>query len=262
MAVKIAFGIQKGGQGKTLSAVVIAELLALSGYKVLVIDLDSQGNATQMLTLEDVYKYSGETIFEAMKEGDIKPYIKQVKENLHFVPAEDMLAGFPRYIYTNNISFPMRVLMQTVSPIDIEYDFILLDCPPNMGDIVLNAVICADYLIIPFELGGFSLDALSRYMSFVDGVRIRNEQAAEVLGILFTLKDNRSKVEKKIAISAREKYGDLVFNAEIRKLARLKEYSLIGVNMGTKADTEALDNYILAVEEMIERIKNRRINNE
>lgn len=158
--IKILNGCQKGGVGKTTTSSIVAEILATSGYKVLVMDLDSQGNATKMLTQRNIYEFSGRTILEAIKEADPKKYIVEVKENLHLLPAEDMLVTYSRYIYTNNFSLPLHVLKDAMQDIEGEYDFVIMDLPPNMGDIVLSAIVYADYINIPVQCEAFAMDAL------------------------------------------------------------------------------------------------------
>lgn len=253
MAHKIAFSIQKGGVGKSTTTVIVAELLAAAGYRVLVLDLDSQGNATAMITGNDIYEYSGRTILEAMKEMSPEEYVLHIKENLDLIPAEDLLITFSRFIYTKNVDGKTRVLQNTIEQIEDRYDFILMDCPPALGDLTLNAIVYTDYIITPVQLGGFCLTALSRFIDFIDGAREEGHTTAEILGILFTMKD-RSRVEREIAHSIRETYGSKVLSAEVRKRAKLKEFALTGASMSRKDEVDALEDYIAAVEEIIERI--------
>lgn len=254
MAHKIATSIQKGGVGKSTSTVIIGELLAQAGYKVLVIDLDSQGNATSMLSGKDIYEYSGRTILEAMKEMDPTDYILTIKDNLDLIPAEDMLVTFSRYLYTSGVAGKINVLRNTIEEVEDRYDFILMDCPPALGDITLNAIAYADHIIIPVQLGGFCLTALNRFMAFVEGAREEGHLAADILGIVFTMKD-RSRVEREIGSTIRESYGPKVFSTEIKKRAKLKEFSLVGTTMRRKEEIDALEDYISLTEEIIERIK-------
>lgn len=118
MAHKIATSIQKGGVGKSTSTVIIAELLAEAGFKVLVLDLDSQGNATSMISGNDIYEYSGRTVLEAMKERDARRYILHIKENLDLIPAEDLLITFSRYLYTSGVEGKINVLRNTIEEQD------------------------------------------------------------------------------------------------------------------------------------------------
>lgn len=258
MATKIAYAIQKGGVGKTSSTVIMAELMAASGYKILVVDLDSQGNASQMLTGKNIYEFSGKTIMEAMKAQDPEPYIIERSENLHIIPAEDMLATFSRYVYTNNVMNKTMVLAETISGIEDRYDFILMDCPPNVGDVTLNAIVCADFILIPVQLGGFCLDALDRFSNFVDGARQEGLTEAEILGVFFTLKESRSSTEKAVGTAIRQRYRGLIFDTEVRKRSRIKDFSLMGTMMERKSDITALEDYINLTKEVIDRCKREK----
>ena len=253
MAYKIATAIQKGGVGKSTSTVIMSELLAEAGYKVLVLDLDSQGNATSMISGNDIYEYSGRTILEAMKDRDPVDYILHIKENLDLIPAEDMLVTFSRYLYTSGVSGKINVLRNTIEVVENDYDFIFMDCPPALGDLTLNAIAYADYIVVPVQLGGFCLTALDRFNDFLDGAREEGHIAADILGIVFTMKD-RSRVEREIGSAIRETYGSKVFTTEIKKRAKLKEFSLVGTSMKRKEDVEALEDYIGLVEEIIDRL--------
>lgn len=261
MAHKIAFSIQKGGVGKSTTTVITAEILAEAGFRVLVLDLDSQGNATSMVTGNDIYQYSGRTILEAMKDMDPEEYLIKQKENLHILPAEDMLITFSRYLYSRNVPNKIRVLRNTIEKIEARYDFILMDCPPALGDITLNAIAYADHVIIPVQLGGFCLTALDRFADFLSEAKNEGHTKAEILGIVFTIKD-RSRVEREIAAVIRENYQSKVFTAEIRKRAKLKEFSLVGTSMNRKDEIDALEDYLGLVEEIITRLDNGDETNE
>lgn len=257
MAHKIMVAIQKGGQSKTVSTVIIAEMLAASGYKVLVLDLDSQGNATQMLTQQSIYTYSGNTILEAIKERNPRKYVLHPRKNIDLLPADDMLVSFSRYIYQERISNPVKTLGNAMAEIEDDYDFIIMDCPPNLGDIVLNAIVYSDYIIIPVNPDAFGMDALDRFVENIKEAKEAGHTTAEILGILFTLRDKRNALERTIGDNIRGRYGDLVFNTEIRKRAKIKEYAFTGVTMDRKHDVDMLSDYIELTIEIIERIKTR-----
>ena len=253
--IKILNGCQKGGVGKTTTTSIVAEILAASGYKVLVIDLDSQGNATKMLTQRNIYEFSGSTVLEAIKESDPKKYIEVVKENLHLLPAEDMLVTYSRYIYTSKFTQPLHVFKNAMEDIEGEYDFVIMDLPPNMGDIVLSAIVYADYINIPVQCEAFAMDALDRFVSFVREAKEEGHTEAEIIGVLLTMKDSRSVSERLIAETIRRNYGELVYRPEIKRRSRIKDYTLMGVTMDKKQDMTALEEYMIFTEELINRIK-------
>lgn len=245
MAIKIAIGSQKGGIGKTTTTAIFGKILAASGFKVLAIDLDTQGNLTKTITRKNIYSFTDHTIMEAMQENNARKYI--VPGDVDLIPAEDGLAAFPRYIYRNNLSKPAHLLQQTIAPIEADYDFILMDLPPQLSDIVANAIIAADYVIVPVHLDGYNLDAIDRFLHFIDG-------NAEIMGILFLMRE-KTKLQNTVAAEIREKYGNAVFSTEIRKRAGIGEISLSGITMAAKSKLRALEDYIKLTQEVLKRVQ-------
>lgn len=248
MAVKIAVAFQKGGVGKTTSVVILAELLAASGYKVLMVDLDTQGNATKMVTGENIYSFSGRTVMEGIRDNDLSKYIVHGKVDI--LPAEDELALFSRFIYKSGARKPAHVLQMAVEKLEqqTDYDFILFDCPPALGDITANAIIAADHVIIPMHPDGFGLETVEKFIHFIDG-------EADILGILLTIFDSRSVMEKAVRDEMRDRYGELMFKDPIRKRAVVGEFTVTGVAMDKKREIDALEDYGNFALEVIERVK-------
>lgn len=250
MPNRIIFALQKGGVGKTTSTAACAEILAAAGYKVLCVDFDPQGNLTKMLTQESIYKYTGKTIMEAVADGDAEPYIIPVADNLDLIPAEDNLATFSRFIYTSRIDKPYATLKRVLEPVEAKYDYVFVDVGPTLGDTLVNAIVYTDYVITPVDLGDFAMDALIRFLSFVDKAREEGHTAAQVIGILLTMRDNRTRYDREVSEGIREAYSDMVFRSEIRRRTDIKEMSGVGVNM----NDPAMEDYIALSEEIIERI--------
>lgn len=249
MAKKIIFALQKGGVGKTTSTVITAEILAASGYKVLVVDFDSQGNATKILTGESIYKYTGNTVMEAIQYNQADPYTKEIKENLDLLPAEDRLAAFSRFIYTNKVNNPYAVLKRLLEPIESRYDYIFIDVGPSLGDHMINAIVCADQIILPVDCGDMSIDAMIRFIEFVEASKEEGHTSADISGILLTMRDSRSRYERDISDGIRAAYPDLTFNTEIRRKVKIKEMSGGNINI----QDPAIVDYLSFVEELIER---------
>lgn len=252
MPERIMFAIQKGGVGKTSSTVAVAEVLAASGYKVLVVDLDPQGNATRMLTQNSIYQYTGNTIMEAVQEGNAEPYIVNVKDGLDLIPAEDHLATFSRHIYTARINKPHEVIKRLLEPIERRYDYVMIDVSPTLGDTVVNAIVYVDRIYIPLDIGDFAMDAMIRFTEFIDEAREQGHTSAVIDGILLTMRDGRgTRYEKDVADGVREAYGNLVFQTEIHRRVRIKEMSSKGIDVLS----DAMSDYMALTEEIIERVK-------
>lgn len=251
MARKLTFALQKGGVGKTTSTVVTAEILGNIGYRVLVADFDPQGNATKMLANRSIYDFSGRTIMEAIQTGSVYGFIENLSENVSLIPAEDRLATFSRYIYTNRIDRPYSVLSRILSNVDAEFDFILIDVGPSLGDEMMNAISCVDDVIIPVDLGDLAMEAMTRFISFIDSARDRGYSHAAVAGILLTMRDARSRYEREISEGIRAVYGDLVFETEIRRRTKIKEISANGVDL---SDRTMID-YVEFVAEYLKRLE-------
>ena len=254
MPKRIMFALQKGGVGKTSSTAVVAEILAAAGYKILVVDFDSQGNATKILTQNSIYQYSGNTIMEAIQQRDAVPYIIPVKDGLDLLPAEDKLAMFSRFIYTHKIDNPYGVLKRLLEPIEAAYDFVFIDAGPSLGDHMINALVYADDVIVPVDMGDLALDALVRYVEFVDATRAEGHSNAKITGILLTMKDGReTRYERDVAEGLRAEYGELVFNTAIHRRVKIKEISATGINL----NEPAMEDYFVFVEELIDRISHK-----
>ena len=252
MPHRIIFALQKGGVGKTSSTVAVAEIMAASGYKVLVVDFDSQGNATKMLTKNSIYKYSGRTIMEAIRERNAEPYILKIKEGLDLIPAEDKLALFPQHIYTNEIKTPYAVLKRILAPIEARYDFVFVDVGPTLGDNMINAIVYADHIYIPLDTGDFAMDAMVRFIKFVNDAREKRFTKAAVSGIFLTMRDGRpTKYERDISEGLREAYGDLMLNTEIRRRVKFKEMSSEGIDVVAPA----MEDYLDLTEEILQRTR-------
>jgi chromosome partitioning protein len=232
----------------------VAEILAGAGYKVLVVDLDPQGNCTKMLTRNSIYKYTGHTIMEAVQIGNADPYIIHVKDGLDLIPAEDRLAAFSRYIYTSKINNPFAVLKRLLDPIEDRYDYVFVDVSPTLGDTVINAIVYADRIIIPLDIGDFAMDAMVRFIEFVDETRAEGHTNAVIDGIVLTMRDGRTtRYERDISDGVRETYGELVYKTEIHRRVKIKEMSSNGVNIVE----DAMRDYMDLTEEIIGRINRK-----
>lgn len=256
MAITISFGLQKGGVGKTTVTAITAFLLSQS-KKVLAVDFDSQGNLTQMLTQKDIYQFTGKTILEAIVDDVTDQYIYPVSESLHLLPAEDLLAYLPNKLIEK---FPIRsdqvtALKNTLEPIKGNYDFVLIDLPPNVGDHTLNGLIASDFGVVVMQSEPFAFNALERYLETMELAQEEANSNLRLAGILTSLMSSQVSIDKAINEQVREDFEKLVFDTVIRRKTRIKEFSIEGISNTTKADREALQPYESFLKELLERVQ-------
>lgn len=254
MAVTISFGIQKGGVGKTTTAAITCYLLAKQ-YKVLAVDFDSQGNLTQFLTQRNIYDFTEHTVLQAVKTQDAEPYIHPITDNLHILPAEDLLATFSSYLYQSYRGDRAKLLRVTLETVKDKYDFIIIDLPPNLGDQTINALTASDYAVVLLQSEPFCYDALDRYLETLTLIQAKTNPDLVLAGILTSMLDSRTTLDAAILEKARSDYEDVVFESIIRRRSRIKEFSIYGIQDQTKADTEALEPYNAFTKELLERVQ-------
>jgi chromosome partitioning protein len=255
VAKVITFGNQKGGVGKTTTAGMSAWILSQK-YKVLAVDFDSQGNLTQLLTQQNIYDFTGQTVLQAVKERNARKFIHVITENLHILPAEDELVTLSRWLYeARGGANPGHVLDEALATVRDVYDYILIDQPPNLGDHTVNALGASDYVVVVMQAEQFCLNALERYFSVIKSVQLKINPIIRVAGVLPAISDARALSDQMIVERARKDYGNVVFRTEVRRRSRVKEYPIIGIQSGTKADREAHKTYAAFIEELIERVK-------
>jgi chromosome partitioning protein len=253
MGITISFGIQKGGVGKTTSCAITAHLLSKDA-RVLAVDFDSQGNLTEFLTRRDIYDFTGSTVLEAIKEKDPRPFIVNVKENLDLLPAEDILATFSRWLYREQRGDVNVALRKTLAVVRDEYDYILIDLPPNLGDQTINGLTASDYAVVVLQSEPFCYSALERYLELLQVVKSKTNDKIALAGILVAMSDSRAGIDNSIVEKAREEYGEFVFDSIIKRRSRLKEFVLEGIKEDTKFDREVLEPYSLFIKELKQRV--------
>ena len=225
-AIMVALVNNKGGVAKTTSAVNLAAGIAAEGLRVLLCDLDAQGSASLSLGLSraDLSPGAAEAILEGLPIREaIRP--SSVK-NLDILPGSMALASAD--LVLADVKGRESVLKDKLKSIMADYDFVVLDCPPSLGLLTVNALTAADFFIIPLTPDYLALEGLVNLLEAVEKIRSGIGKTADLLGILLTLADRRLNVTEEIGNIIREHYEDLVFKTEIRVNVRLKEAPSFG----------------------------------
>lgn len=248
----ISFGIQKGGSSKTTTSGVTSYLLARD-HKVLVIDMDSQGNLTEFLARKDVEYFSGKTVLEAMQNRDVTDYIYQITDNLHLVPADDLLATFSRWLYNDHVGNKAMVLREALEPVMNMYDYIIIDTPPALGDLTINSLATSDRVVAMFEASIFCYSALGRFLETCWHIRERVNPKLAVAGILRGLIDARRTDNKALISQVADTYGELCFDTILTRNAAAGRLPLVGFENNNELD-RAVAQYEIFLKELLKRV--------
>jgi chromosome partitioning protein len=217
----ISFSNQKGGVGKTTSCVNLSAYCAAAGKKVLLVDMDPQGNATTGLgfTKSSIKKTVYEILNERCSAKDAM--LATEVDNLFILPANIDLAGAEiDLVYKRGRE---KVLRKAIEPLKKEFDFIFIDCPPSLGLLTINAMVASDSVIIPIQSEYFAMEGLAQLMNSVTMVKQSLNRALEVEGVLLTMFDSRSLIAKQITEEIRKYFNKKVYEIIIPRNVRLAE---------------------------------------
>lgn len=218
---RISISNQKGGVGKTTTTVNLATSLAAVGKKVLVIDLDPQGNASTGLGIDRADRGIGayEVLFGevSLPEAALTtkvPNLYVVSSSIHLSGAEIEL------INTENREFRLRTALDN-SPVD--YDYVIFDCPPSLNLLTLNALVASDGVIVPMQCEFYALEGLSHLVNTIDRVRQTFNPTLELEGIVMTMFDKRNQLSRQVADNVRTHFEDIVYDTVIPRNVRVSE---------------------------------------
>ena len=223
----IAFANQKGGVGKTTTCVNVSTYLALMGKRVLLIDIDPQGNATTGLGLKKSRDIK--SIYNVIV-GDIEPQEAISKtniQNLDIIPTNIDLAGVEvEMVYLENRE---HILKNAFDKIKDSYDFITIDCPPSLGLLTINAFTGANSVIIPIQCEFFALEGLSQLMNTIRLVKKKLNPDLKIEGVVLTMRDTRSNLGKLVGQEITKFFGNTVFETTIPRNVKLAESPSFGM---------------------------------
>jgi chromosome partitioning protein len=257
MARVLAVANQKGGVGKTTTTINLAASLALVHRRVLVVDVDPQGNLTSGLGQRNHAADAG-TVYDALTTPeptrDARPFVIPAGvDNLSLIPADRNLTGAEiEMVSLSSREERLRMLLQTVRD---DYDYVFVDCPPSLGLLTLNALVAADAVIIPLHCEYFALEGLADLVSTMRRVRAALNPQLDIEGVLLTMFDERTNLGQQVATDVREFFKEKVYRTVIPRNVRLGEAPSHGmpaiVYDGKSRGAEA---YQALAKEMLEKV--------
>lgn len=250
----IAIHNEKGGVGKTTTAINAGAELARRGFKTLLVDLDQQATLTIGLGIRN----SGSTVFSALKDAveGKEAFLPReiIRDNLSVVPSGKEMVNAELLLFMQEYGRE-NFLKDLIEKIQDEYDYILLDCPPAVGMVTINALVAADAMIIPLQPEMASLYGLVSIMRKVAGIQKRINKNLKVLGMLVTQYDGRTSLHEEVLNSIKKQYEGLVFNTVVNRNIKIAEAMDRKTDIVTyMKNSSGARNYTALIDEILQRI--------
>jgi chromosome partitioning protein len=249
----VAIANQKGGVGKTTTAVNMSAAMALRGHQTLLIDLDPQANSS--MSFLDMRSVSL-SVYDSIADGThplAEVVLPASMANLFVAPARISLAKLESKL-VGELDAHFR-LKDRLEPIRERYSTVVIDCPPTLGLLTVNALVAATHLLIPIQSSYFALEGTDDLLETVEKVRARANPALKLLGVVITMHDRRTSLARDIRSQIQRVFGDKVFNTVITKSVRLEESPAYKESIFTFApDSSGATEYYRLSEEVMDRV--------
>lgn len=248
----IAFTNQKGGVGKTTTCINVSASMALMGKKVLLVDIDPQGNATSGVGIKKNNEMK--SIYNLITgDAQVNQVLQKTSiDGLDILPANIDLAGVEvEMVYMENREKILKTLLDSLKN---DYDFITIDCPPSLGLLTINALTGADSVLIPIQCEFFALEGLSQLMNTIRLVKKKLNPSIAIEGVLLTMKDNRSSLGQQVTEEIKKYFTNYVFETFIPRNIRLAEAPSHGMSVYQyDKRCSGAKSYIMLAEEIMKR---------
>lgn len=239
---------QKGGTGKTTTTLNLGSSLAKKGKKVLLIDMDSQGNLGYCLGLDD-----GISISDVLKEEETLESAIQEKESMHIIPSDIRLVDVELSLI--EMDDRHQVLHAQLSTLKKQYDYILIDCPPSLSVLTVNALYASDYVIVPMQMEVLSLQGLNHIIETIEKINSGYKKKLKILGILPVMVDKRRKLSQEVKEYIQENYDLKVFDTMIRSNVTASEAPSFGQSViAYRPKSNSAIDYMQFADEIIQVI--------